>query len=189
MDVVEVQDQLRMIDRIIAQADRTVRFRGIIFIVWGLAGAIMNLLVQSFVSGRLSPTPWGLLGLAVWVGAVVFTIFYARGAKSAGCMNVMEMQFLRILYIALACAMVVNLGAFHIFTGWAQGAIWSLATAIPLMFVGLQGPRVALYGGLILLGSVVAANFAGAHAGYWLALGDIVGYAGLGVALELNHRG
>lgn len=189
MDAIEVKDQLQMIDRIIATADRTVRFRGVIFIVWGLLGAGLNLLNQSFVNGSLSPNPWAFLGIAGWLGAVVYTIFYVRGAKTAGCLNVTEMQFLRILYIALGCAMVVNIGAYNLFTGWAQGAIWSLASAIPLMFVGLQGPRVALYGGLILLGSIVAANFAGHSAGYMLALGDIVGYAGLGVALELKHRG
>ncbi|MDQ2871601.1 MAG: hypothetical protein M3R35_00560, partial [Candidatus Eremiobacteraeota bacterium] len=68
-------------------------------------------------------------------------------------------------------------------------AIWSVVVAVPLLFVGLQGHRVTLTGGIVLLASVVAANFVHAGlTGYVLAAGMFVGLTGSGVALALMRR-
>ena len=57
-------------------------------------------------------------------------------------------------------------------------AVWSLGATIMMLFAGFDGDRRALAGGLILLASVLVANYAFPHAaGYVLAAGFILGYA------------
>jgi hypothetical protein len=82
----------------------------------------------------------------------------------------------------------MNVGAFYIFSGWASAAIWSFAEAIVLLFIGLHGNRRAQICGVLLVVSVVIANFSPATTiGYVLAAGMFAGYAGFGIA-ELFAR-
>jgi hypothetical protein len=70
----------------------------------------------------------------------------------------------------------------HVFAGWGGAAVWSMGAAIMMLMSGFNGDRRGLAGGLILLASVLAANYVFPHTpGYALAAGFILGYAVPGV--------
>ncbi len=186
MNTLEANEHLEMVDRILSHAVGTPRPSGALFIVWGVAGAIGTVLIQLVNAGRIAPS-WMWLAGAVAVAAIAYTIFWVRRCRGRGRLSVVDAAFVRVLYVALLAAFVGSDGAFNIFTGWGAGAIWSVCLAIPLLFVGWLGNRSATIGGAILLASVVVANFTPHAVGYVLAAGWILGYAGAGLAFELQR--
>jgi hypothetical protein len=98
-----------------------------------------------------------------------------------------QREFFNMLWLTMGLAFIVNVGAFNIFRGWASAGIWSFAEAIVLFFIGIHGNRRALVAGIVVVVSLVVANFVGpATAGYVLAAGMVVGYAGFGIAELLS---
>jgi hypothetical protein len=94
-----------------------------------------------------------------------------------------EREFFNVLWLTLALAFVANVGAFNLFAGWGGAAIWTFTEAIVLFFIGMHGNRRAQVAGVLVVVSLVAANFVSTSiAGYVLAAGMLVGYAGFGVA-------
>jgi hypothetical protein len=66
----------------------------------------------------------------------------------------------------------------YVFAGWGGAAVWSMGAAIMMLMVGFSGDRRGIAGGLILLASVLLANYAFSHiVGYVLAAGFLLGYA------------
>ena len=187
MDASEANEHLEMVDRILSHAVGTPRPSGALFILWGVFGAILTVLLQLVTDGRIAPS-WIWLAGAVGVGAIAYTIFWVRRGRGLGRLSVIDAAFVRVLYVALIAAAVGSDGAFNIFTGWGAAAIWSVCLAIPLLFVGWLGNRSATIGGAILLASVVVANFTPHAVGYVLAAGWILGYAGAGLAFELQRE-
>ncbi|HEY8297542.1 MAG TPA: hypothetical protein VIG32_05925 [Candidatus Baltobacteraceae bacterium] len=188
MEPTEVRDHLEMVDRILAQANRAIQTRGTLFILWGVVAAILNLTAQMAVNAGAWQLWQTVLDGGLYLAAIVISIAYVRRYQKSGRLNVTELQFIRILWISLAAAFVAEVGAPNIFTHWAMSAIWSICIAIPLLFIGAQGQRYALAGGVVLLASVIVANYTPHTTGIVLAIGDIVGYAGAGVAFELQRR-
>ncbi|MBV8374679.1 MAG: hypothetical protein JO302_04145, partial [Candidatus Eremiobacteraeota bacterium] len=95
----------------------------------------------------------------------------------------LEGEFFNVLWLTIGLAFIANVAAFNLFSGWAQAAIWTFAESIVLLYIGLHGNRRALICGVVMVASMVAANFVSAGiAGYVLAAGMIVGYAGFGIA-------
>ncbi len=88
-----------------------------------------------------------------------------------------------MLWLTMSLAFIVNLAAFNIFSGWASAAIWSFAEAIVLLFIGLHGNRRAQICGVLVVVSIVIANFiAPQFTGFVLAAGMLAGYSGFGIA-------
>ncbi|MDQ6823795.1 MAG: hypothetical protein M3Z07_04810 [Candidatus Eremiobacteraeota bacterium] len=187
MDNADAREHLEMVDRILSRADSSVQPRGTIFIIWGVAAAILNLSIQGYFSYGFTAPYWWILPAGAYVLAIAATIYYSVYCDREGRMSVTERQFLRILFITLATAFVGGVLASNIFTQWAQSAIWSLCIATPLLFIGVQGQRYALAGGVVLLASVVVANYTPHTVGLTLAVGDLIGYAGAGLAFELQR--
>jgi hypothetical protein len=102
--------------------------------------------------------------------------------------SLVQREFFNVLWLTLGLAFVVDIAAFRIFPGLASAAIWSVAEAIVLLFIGMHGNRRAQLAGVIVVVSLVAANFVASNlAPYVLAAGMLGGYAGFGLS-ELAAR-
>ncbi len=100
----------------------------------------------------------------------------------------MQREFFNVLWLTIVLAIVVNVAAFRNFSGLASAAIWSVAEAIVLLYIGLHGNRRAQAAGVFVVVSLIVANFVGdALAPYVLAGGMLAGYGGFG-ASELLAR-
>jgi hypothetical protein len=100
----------------------------------------------------------------------------------------MQREFLNVLYLTIGLAAIANIGAYNIFAGWGPAGLWSFAESVVLLYIGLHGNRRALIAGLLVVASLIFANFAGNQsAGYVLGIGMVLGYAGFGVAELLAH--
>lgn len=190
MDPLEASDRIAMVDRILATADQSLRIRGTLFLFWGIAGAVLDLTIQAALTWQSALRWWWWLPVAVvYVAAIVAQVLYVRHYRRLGRLNLLEMYFVRLIGISSFVAAVGCFGGWNVFLGWPQAAIWSLCLAIPLLFVGVQGHRYALAGGVVLLASIVVASFTPQAVGLSLAVGLLIGYAGAGVAFEVQNAG
>jgi len=188
MDASEARDHVEMIERIIAASSRKLEAGGDIFFVWGVVSGTMNVLSQLVLNARLPlSTLW--FSLALVIVAVIYTSVRVGQYRARGdCMSLLQREFLNVLWLALGLAFVINAIGFNIFTQWAQAAIWSVMATLVLFYIGMHGNRRAILGGIILIVSVAAANFMSQYAGYILAAGMYLGYAGFGLAEYLARE-
>lgn len=183
------RDHLQMVDRIMAGADRNVRLLPAPFIAFGIAGGIADLSAD-LVSRGAAGAPLIWFSVAVWIVAVAISIYAGvRLRRTKQRFSILDGQLFALFNVIWIVTLTVAFGAGHIFTQWAAGAIWSFAYGIALIFVGTQGNRVTFAGGVILIASIVAANFFYDYAGYIFAAGMWIGMAGTGVALYATQRG
>ena len=149
----------------------------------------MNCVAQLIIF-HTAPQSIAILAIAALLAAIVWTIVWVRRLRgSADRQTLLDRQIFVAFTIAWIVALVVQLGAFQIFTQWAQAAIWSVMEGAAMLSVGvLARNRPVLGGGVILLLSVVAANFAVGIPGFLLAIGDLIGMAGAGVLLYAGRR-
>ncbi|HEY8313918.1 MAG TPA: hypothetical protein VIG51_07060 [Candidatus Baltobacteraceae bacterium] len=189
MDALEARDHLEMVDRILAQAERgTSAATPWLYIVWGIVGAVLDACDQLVLVAHYPPRLFFFSGACLLV-AIGVTVAYGIRLRRMERVSTFERQIGRVFWAASIAAMVVEIGAGHLFPGWAAAAIWSVVIAVPLLFVGLQGHRVTMSGGVVLLASVVAANFVPANlTGYVLAAGMLVGLTGSGIAFAMLSR-
>lgn len=177
----QAREHIELVERILAQSSRRLRVGGEYFVVWGLysAGAI---LVMQLVADRLVPSIafWALLPLML--AAVVFSALRGRAiARCKGRLTAVEREFFTVLWLAIGLAFLANVAGFRIFPEWGIAGLWTVATAIVLFFIGSHGNRRATLGGIIQVISLALANLDIAQAGYILAAGMLVGYAGFGL--------
>jgi hypothetical protein len=188
MNAAQARDHIEMVDRILAQSDQSLCAGAEYFIVWGLYSGIAVADWQLVNNGVLPMTAlW--LQAALLVAAIIFSVVRGRATKAARARySIVQREFFNVLWLSIGLAFVANVAAFHVFSGWAQAAIWSFAEAIVLLFIALHGNRRAMLGGIAVVVSLIAANFVpGNLMGYVLALGLVAGYAGFGIA-ELLAR-
>ena len=123
------------------------------------------------------------------LAGAIFSI--ARGRLTRPALqrsSIVQREFFNVLWLTLGLAFIVNVAAFNIFTGIAGAAIWSVAEAIVLLYIGMHGNRRAQIAGVLVVVSLIAANFLAANvASYVLAAGMLVGYTGFGLAELLAH--
>jgi hypothetical protein len=172
-----------MVERIIAASSQKLEAGGEFFVAWGIASALMFLLMQLIEDGHLPL--WGLWAtLPILGAAVVFSAMRQRCYRRAGFerLSLLQREFFNVLSLTLAMAFVVNVIGFHVFARWGGPALWSVAGSIVLFYIGMHGNRRAIVGGIIMLASIAIANFMPAIAGYALGGGMLLGYAGFGVA-------
>ena len=183
MDASDAREHLEMVERIIAASSRKLNAGGEYFIIWGLTSAAISLLLQLVSDGRLpGQTLWSIA--AIYALAIGLSVWRGRYYSRAGCerLSALDREFLNVLWIVLGMAFVADVLGFHLFPQWGQAAIWSVAGAVVLFFIGMHGNRRAIVGGIIMIASIAVANFEIAYAGYALAGGMILGYAGFGLA-------
>jgi len=188
MESFEAREHLDIVERILARTDQAPGISPFPFVVWGIAAAVMNVVMQLVVTQK-APAPLLFVGAAALLVAIILMVFWVRRLRGAERRTLIDRQMFIAFNIAWIVAFVAQVGAFHIFAQWAQAAIWSVMYGAALIFAGtLVRNRVVLAGGIALLLSIVVANFALSYAGFVLALGDLVGLAGTGAMLYAARR-
>ena len=188
IDSAAARDHIEMVERILAEAQPRLCSGGEYFVVWGIAAAYITVIVHLADIGliplaALWSTP------VVLAGAILFSVL--RGAKTRyapGRTSLLQREFFNVLWLTIGLGFICNLAVYRIFNGIAASAIWSVAQAIVLLYVGMHGNRRAQVAGVLVVVSLVAANFASpSNAAYILAAGMLAGYGGFGLS-ELLAR-
>jgi hypothetical protein len=185
----QARDHIEMVDRILAESQQRLCSGGEYFVVWGIASACLTVLFYLQSTGALPAS--ALWSAPVVLGAaVIFSIVRGRQTRAAiARSSLLQREFFNVLWLTLGLAFVVNFAVSRIFTGLALSAIWSVAETIVLLYIGMHGNRRAQVAGVLVVASMIVANFADAGiAPYVLAAGMLVGYAGFGIS-ELLARG
>jgi len=183
LDESQARDHIEMVDRILAESHQRLCSGGEFFLVWGIGSAAVTAIFTLVNTGVLP-------GQAAWWTAVVLAacvIFSVlRGKQTRRLLarsSLVQREFFNVLWITLGSAFIVDAAAFRIFAGLASAAIWSVAEAIVLLYIGMHGNRRAQIAGVAVIASLIAANFLAAPlAGYVLAAGMLLGYGGFGAS-------
>jgi hypothetical protein len=189
LDAAAAHDHLEMVSQILAESQQRLCSGGEHFVVWGIGSAYITVLFQLVHGGLLAPAAaWSV---PIVIGAcAAFSI--VRGRQTRRVLqrsSLLQREFFNVLWLALGLAFVVDVAAFNIFTGLASAAIWSVAEAIVLLYIGMHGNRRAQIAGVLVVISLVVANFAWSGiAGYILGAGMVVGYAGFGASEMLARK-
>jgi hypothetical protein len=191
MDAREAREHLEMVDRILAKADEEpVRMVPGLIVAWGIAAAVIDAGQQLDVSHI-----GGNAGLWAAYAALAFGVLYSVVTSVAmmrgDCyerMSVLERRMGTTIGAVWFTVLVAAFAQPHVFAGWGGAAVWSMGAAIMMLMIGFDGDRRGLFGGLILLASVLAANYLfPLTAGYALAAGFILGYAIPGVLFLIDR--
>jgi hypothetical protein len=174
-----------MVDRILTRADeKPVQIVPGMLIVWGLAAAVIDAGQQAYFSHA-----GGVAGIRVADGALLAGILYSiilavsifRNCSLERVTHA-EVRMGRMMAATWFTVFVAAFAQPHVFAGWGGAAVWSMGAAITMLIVGFSGERRGLAGGMILLASILVANYITPHMpGYTLAAGFILGYAVPGV--------
>jgi hypothetical protein len=174
-----------MVDRILTQAEREpIRLMPGLIIVWGLVAAAIDVGQQMLVSGIGGHAGEWMTSAALAAGIVYSIAISVSIARSSSFdrVSLTEVRMGRVMGAVWFTVLVAAFAQPHVFAGWGGAAVWSMGAAITMLIGGFNGDRRALTGGVILLASVLAANYAlPATPGYVLAAGFILGYAIPGV--------
>ncbi|HEY1655130.1 MAG TPA: hypothetical protein VGF86_08470 [Candidatus Tumulicola sp.] len=189
LNAIQARDHLELVERILAESQQRLCAGGEYFVVWGLFSGGTTILLSLIGRGTLPPAAvW--VAVASWIACILFSIFRGRRlhAKSER-QSLVQREFFNVLWLTIGLAFVANVAAYRVFAGLASAAVWSFAGAIVLLYIGMHGNRRAQIAGVVVVVSIVVANFVGTpSAAYALAAGMIVGYAGFGL-VELVSRG
>jgi hypothetical protein len=188
IDAAQARDHVEMIERILAETQPRLCSGGEYFIVWGIVSAYVTLCVHLVDIGTVpSAALWSTP--VVLLAAILFSILRSRSlGTSFARTSLLQREFFNVLWLTLGLAFVTNIAVYRIFSGIASAAIWSVAQAIVLLYIGMHGNRRAQVAGILVVASLIAANFAQpGMAAYILAAGMLGGYAGFGLA-ELLAR-
>src|SRR5580704_16818487 len=188
IDAAQAREHIEMVDRILAESQQRLCCGGEYFVVWGIASAFITLLFQLVDQRAISVGALWSIPIVLLAGTV-FSIVRGRSTRPVlARSSLLQREFFNVLWLTLGLAFVVDAAAFRIFPGIASAAIWSVAAAIVLFYIGMHGNRRAQIAGVLVLVSLVAANFvAPSIAGYVLAAGMLAGYSGFGLS-ELLAR-
>jgi|HubBroStandDraft_4_1064222.scaffolds.fasta_scaffold00001_98 hypothetical protein len=188
IDAARARDHIEMVERILAEAQPRLCSGGEYFVVWGIASAYVTLFVHLTNAGLVP-------GAAIWstplvlAAAILFSILRGWRTRSASVRtSLLQREFFNVLWLTLGLAFVCNIAIYRIFNGIAGAAVWSVAQAIVLLYIGMHGNRRAQVAGILVVASLIVANFAApGMAAYILAGGMLAGYGGFGVS-ELLAR-
>jgi hypothetical protein len=188
LDVVQAEDHLQMVDRILARVDEPLSVNGWPFLIWGVNGAVVNIVVQLVVFEHHASSLFGIVGVALAI-AVILMVFLLRSIRTRGRRGLLDRHIGKLFLVASVVALIATLLGDHIFTNWAQAAIWSLIYGVTMMCcASLVRSRVVFVGGAILIASIVAANYSPHYVGYILAFGNLSGMAAAGIVLIAARR-
>ncbi|MGA8535430.1 MAG: hypothetical protein WB615_15080 [Candidatus Tumulicola sp.] len=183
LNAAQARDHLELVERILAESAQRLCAGGEFFVVWGLFSGGATLVGHLVARGILPfAALWAVA--AALVACIVFSVLRGRAfGRAVGRASLVQREFFNVLWLTIGLAFVVNVAAYHIFTGLASAAIWSFAEAVVLLYIGMHGNRRAVVAGVVVVASLVVANFTAApNAAYVLAAGMILGYTGFGLA-------
>jgi hypothetical protein len=189
LNAADARDHIEMIDRILAESQQRLCAGGEYFVVWGIGSAFVTTLFQLVNNGLVPDGALWSVPVALALCAL-FSIYRSRTNRAAlARSSLVQREFFNVLWLTIGLAFVCNIAVYKIFSGVASAAVWSLAEAIVLLYIGMHGNRRAQIAGVLVVVSLIAANFASvSFAGYVLAAGMLAGYAGFGVSELLAHE-
>lgn len=190
MDAREAREHLEMVDRILLNAsERPVRMIPGMLIVWGIVAAVIDAGQQLYVqhiggnAGALAADLALPIGILFSIGVSVSLFRNHRYER----ISVVEQRMARTMGAVWFTVIVAAFAQPHVFAGWGGPAVWTMGAAIMMLMAGFNGDRRGVAGGLILLASVLVANYATPNVpGYALAAGFILGYAIPGVLYQID---
>ena len=183
IDAAQAREHIEMVDRILAESHPRLCAGGDFFVVWGLASAFVTVLFQLVDVGMFAAGALWLVPVVLGAGALYSIIRAQALRRTIARTSLVQREFFNVLWLTMGLAFVANVAAFRIFSGVASAAIWSVAEAIVLLYIGMHGNRRAQIAGLLVVISIVAANFiAPDRTAYVLAAGMLAGYAGFGIS-------
>jgi len=177
------RQHIEMVDRILAESHPRLCAGGDFFVVWGLASAFITVLFHLVNIGMFPARAlWSVP--VVLAACALYSVIRARALRPTIVRtSLVQREFFNVLWLTLGMAFVANVAAFRIFSGIASAAIWSVAEAIVLLYIGMHGNRRAQIAGMLVVVSLAAANFvAPDRTAYVLAAGMLAGYAGFGIS-------
>ena len=188
LDAAKARDHLEMVDRVLAETQPRLCSGGEFFVAWGVATAFVTVVAHLVARGTL-PAPWLWSIPAMLAAASLFSIVRGRRTRLAMARtSLLQREFFNVLWLTVGLGVVVNVAVYNIFTGIASAAIWSVVEAVVLLYIGMHGNRRAQITGVLVVVSLVAANFVPPGlVAYVLAAGMLAGYGGFGVS-ELLAR-
>lgn len=195
IDAGQARDHIEMVDRILAESQQRLCSGGEHFVVWGIASAFVTVVAQLAHIGSLPKAAYWSVPLVLGLAAL-FSFVRGRQTRLAlARSSLVQREFFNVLWLTLGLAVIVDVAVSDIFSGLASAAIWNVAEAIVLLFIGLHGNRRAKIAGALVVASLIVANAVEANfsaydpnvAAYVLAAGMLLGYTGFG-ASELLAR-
>src|SRR3981081_4728524 len=99
MDTSEAREHLDIVDRVLSQTEQTVCVGGDLFVVWGFASALLDVIFQLRVDGRVGDSSFIVpaVGLAF---AIVYSIVRGRSlARSSNRMSRVQHEYLNVLWL------------------------------------------------------------------------------------------
>ncbi len=181
MDVHEAREHLEMVDRILTRADlEPMRMIPGLIIAWGLAAAAIDA-GQQYDFLHTGSHTGGWLAIAAFTAGMIYSVGVSISIWRQHCydrVSIIERRMGRVMGAVWFTVIVSAFAQPHVFAGWGGAAVWSMGAAIMMLMAGFDGDRRGLAGGLILMASILAANYVAPHApGYALAAGFVLGYA------------
>jgi hypothetical protein len=183
MDAREAREHLEMVDRILAKAEppRLWRPYPVALVLIGIAAAMID------AGGQADRSAIALGGAALMIGCWAYLMWaQVQVRRNASRLSVSQARMgsgIRSVWLAVIVAAFAQP---HVFSGWSAAAIWSLGAAIQMFIFGYGGERRATVAGLVLLASILGANYAPGAQGYVLAGGFILGYVVPGILYMLD---
>lgn len=187
LNVGQAREQLELIQRILAESQQRLCSGGEYFVAWGLFSGLTTVAANLVARGIAPPSLLWVVAAAL-VACIAFSVSRARALSGTlGRESLLQREFFNVLWLTLGIAFLVDVAVFRIFTGLASAAIWSVAAIIVLLYIGMHGNRRAVIAGIVVLTSLVAANFVPPTvSAYVLAAGMVGGYAGFGLSELLS---
>lgn len=186
MDAREAREHLEMVDAILREGERdggswACRELGLTLVGFGLGAGLLNVAYQ--LGGSQNPQPQAAIigGLLLLASLIYMGTWMALGYRNAERISLASVRSGRVMGAVWGSVFIAAFCQPHVFNGWSASAIWSLGGAISLLVSGFFGDRRALAGGVILLASMLVANYVPSITGYALAGGFFIGYIGTGV--------
>ena len=179
----EARDHVEMVDRILAEVHPRLCSGGEFFVVWGVISAFITVISGLIAQGEVVRFAAWSIPIAVVAGAIFSIVRGRQTRRSFARTPIVQREFFNVLWLTLGMAFIVNVAVFRIFPGLASAAIWSVAETTVLLYIGMHGNRRAQLAGVLVVVSLIAANFTAANvAVYVLAAGMLVGYTGFGLS-------
>lgn len=184
LDREQAADHLQMVDRILSRADDRVSLSGSPFIIWGFVAAVMNLGIQMFTQRGSASLLW--ISVALLLMALSYMVYFTMVMRKQERRGLLDRHIGNVFLIAWIVALFVTTFANHLIAGWTQAAVWSMMFGAAMMYcASLARSAVVFAGGVVMILSIVVANYFLHDVGYIIAAGDIIGMCGAGFALML----
>lgn len=189
MDAREAREHLEMVDRILANAEEP---RGEfwrpyprLLVLIGIGAALIDAGEQIGLKGGSSAM--SIAGVVLIVGCWIYLAWATiQARRNAVRMSLSQVRMGSAIQSVWLAVIVAAFAQPHLFNGWSSAGIWSLGAAIQMFIIGFGGDRRATFAGLVLLASMIVANYMPGAEGYTLAGGFIFGYVVPGVLYMLD---